>query len=151
MKSFWEELAHCQKVRVFVLKLNLTQNNARSNFGPNLDLTVCNENNKVKWVFFVSFEVGQLTSGGAGALNSKRSSNSGLSDLPPLPYPSHSPRPGSVHHPGTRRTSSTAQNSSVPGSPILGRNPGGRGFSPVRDQRMFIASFCRLDAVLCFQ
>ena len=92
--------------------------------------------------------MGQLASGGAGTLNSKRSSNSGLSDLPPLPYPSHSPRPGSVHHPGTRRTSSTAQNTSVPGSPILGHNPGGRGFSPVRDQRMFIASFCRLDAVV---
>ena len=85
-----------------------------------------------------SFEVGQLTSG--AAFNSKRPSNSGLvSDLPP-PYP-HSPRPGSVHHPGNRRASSTAQNS-VPGSPILGNR---RGFSPVRDQRMFIASFCRLD------
>ena len=93
--------------------------------------------------FFASFEVGQLTSG--AAFNSKRSSNSGLisSDLPP-PYPSHSPRPGSVHHPGTRRTSSTAQNS-VPGSPILGARNNPRGFSPVRDQRMFIASFCRLE------
>ena len=99
-------------------------------------------------VIFYSIEVGQITAAAAAAavnnLNNKRPSNSGLQGLADLP-PVHplSPRPGAFQHtsggPSTRRTSN-AQNS-VPGSPNLG---GRRGFSPVRDQRMFIASFCRL-------
>ena len=96
-------------------------------------------------MFCLSLEVGQIFG--------KRPSNSGLlADLPPI-HP-HSPRPGTGGgHFSTaqnRRTSTQSSVPSVPSSPILGhRNSSNRGYSPIRDQslnqRMFIASFCRLD------
>ena len=89
---------------------------------------------------WLSLEVGQIFG--------KRPSNSGLlADLPPI-HP-HSPRPGTGGgHFSTaqnRRTSTQSSVPSVPSSPILGHRNSNRGYSPVRDQRMFIASFCRLD------
>ena len=86
--------------------------------------------------FFTSFEVGQIFLG-------KRPSFGLIPDLPPI-HP-NSPRSGLLSNSNSgqpRRPDRTSTQNSVPSSPILGTRG---GYSPVRDQRMFIASFCRLD------
>ena len=105
--------------------------------------TISAQISRKNFFFFLcllSLEVGQIFG--------KRPSNSGLlADLPPI-HP-HSPRPGTGGgHFSTaqnRRTSTQSSVPSVPSSPILGHRNSNRGYSPVRDQRLFIASFCRLD------
>ena len=87
--------------------------------------------------FITSIEVGQIFG--------KRPSIGLIPDLPPI-HP-NSPRPGHLsagQQPRRTSTQSTGvPGNSVPSSPILGNRA--RGFSPARDQRLFIASFCRLD------
>ena len=87
------------------------------------------------FTFITSIEVGQIFG--------KRPSVGLIPDLPPI-HP-NSPRPGHLSSGQPRRTStqSSVPGNSVPSSPILGNRA--RGFSPARDQRLFIASFCRLD------
>ena len=88
------------------------------------------------YYFFTSFEVGQIFLG-------KRPSFGLIPDLPPI-HP-NSPRSGLLSNSNSgqpRRPDRTSTQNSVPSSPILGTRG---GYSPVRDQRMFIASFCRLD------
>ena len=90
-------------------------------------------------IFFTSFEVGQIFLG-------KRPSFGLIPDLPPI-HP-NSPRSGLLSNSNSGqprrpdRPDRTSTQNSVPSSPILGTRG---GYSPVRDQRMFIASFCRLD------